>query len=123
MDKHVDSLPYAWWEAKNRPLPETIKHKNNHVLSLEEMQEYRDALAEYTRYMERRLAKLDATLRAIKTGQHLWYMRDEPVLFTIAHVLEECVSEGKYRLKIMNLLAAIAQSRRKNDGDPQSPVA
>jgi hypothetical protein len=102
---HADKLEYGWWKPKHGTitLPRTLSHKNNYVLSHEELCVYEMTLIDMKRDIEAEQARVTATILALRRDFVRSYNPD-PVCFSLAHIMQFMVKQAKGKLAIMQLL-------------------
>lgn len=101
---HADKLEYGWWEKKAQPLPDTVVHTNNYVLTIEEMQRYQSVLHAMEIEIAEERENVACTLRALKRGSVQSWESRIPQLPTLCSVMEFYLVMGKARLTFMHFV-------------------
>jgi hypothetical protein len=110
---HAEKLEYGWWEAKRGHvlLPRTLGHKNNYVLTPEELAHYDLFLVQFTERIIKERERVGVTLRAYRQGRRPKWEQIDPTCITFAHVMEFMLVWGKGKLEMLHLLNYVLQRR------------
>lgn len=110
---HVEKLEYGWWERKRGHilLPRTLGHKNNFVMTHEELCAYDLELVCASEWINKERNRVANTLGTLRKGRQMLWHDENPTCFTIAHVLEGMVELAKFKLGVMHILNYIAKER------------
>jgi hypothetical protein len=121
---HIERLTYGWWEPKrgNVLLPRTLGHKNNYVLTHEELAAYDIALVQLHEKVTKERERVAVTLTALRKGRvHRWDL--DPTCFTIAHILEFMITVGRAKLAVMQLLHYVTTQRKPHGSHEQGSAS
>jgi hypothetical protein len=122
--KHADAVPFGWYEREGRnpwynretrkvELPDTVKHRNNFVLTQEEHVEYLGVLDEMHALIEQERNRMKRICRALEKGREPTYLHNDevPQPRTIAHILELMVMVAKMKVRVMEFSNRVAGKR------------
>jgi hypothetical protein len=127
--KHAETVPFHWFERNPRnpwydretrqvQLPDTLTHKNNYVLTREELAQLGTLVIELKKLVEKEATTAQRAARALEKGlEPLWiYNDDGPPVFTLCHLLEFVNKMKQWELDLTKLL--LVTTKRRVDALP-----
>jgi len=106
-------IEYGWWKDLSK-LPKTIGHKNNLVMSTEQVLQYCQALGQMEDMVRHEHSKALRVLSAMSKKQVPSYVAC-PHPLTLCDVLEFKLKLGKTTLALLHSITAFLKTRKTTD--------
>ena len=111
---HADKPEFGWWEHKCNapPMPDSLGHENNAVLSAVELAEYESVLRDMESLVGAEFRRVRFTSETLLKGRLPAFEQRIPTMFTVSHVLEFVLALGKTALRLTQLTLYVTRDRK-----------